>query len=819
MGVETDESMRPKESRRISLTTLNWLTGKVEQLRKKFAAVNLEQTTDRETLKKRTMRKIENNGTRKGSESDGDLVEMCRKYQICSNNRYTWISEPFETIVMDYGELMQANNIKIHRGSFDGENEPPRGLLLLPLSASTGQALLDFTEMGGYSLGRGSRVAKTATRALSRTHCMIYLENNCVYIKDCDSKTGTFVNGKLLGSSSATALGNFDIIQMGYGHNFEDYIQSMVIFLDKWNPKEFASIIQQLNSPARHSRTFSNSVSDLQLAAIEAEQQKKNSHVPLTTTSPLISSPKLTKITDHLNYSKPPVKSKPIVEAESETHEEEEIVFERPQPKVIVSEPTIQDSHVYRRAAVESPKNISQQPPKASAIPQQSPRNTPAISQSPRNTPVISQSQIESPTISQLYNPSAISSPRKAAETPKAAVPTSITETTNTSASSRIEASLVQKSPTRSAVEEVPLSSSPRSPKPKPRRVQKGLSKSAECLIEVELEEIVEEVEQRKKETNSSAANSKITAKMPIESALAARRSSLTPQVLNVAIPEFLKSENLKVPASSPAQDLLRRAKMMLTSGQEIHGKKLNLPVNKGRKYHLDKFRNEAQFTTIVQGAETKRFESFVDFGAATSDISDGLAESQLNRRESVQMVFNNFRVTWMMESLNRTSGNKLILQANKSNNEYSLAVEGRTEGSILKIGRIEMSKNFLKMSFQIDDEIYKGITGKEIDTKSSLPIKALQQLTYFYPHLELPSVEIEGPVATPSDKVTISLSTSKQVQPIGRIVFEGQKVSWTKRQMFYAVDLDTQKVEIDSLLCDAIQSAALLYCLRYHID
>lgn len=359
MGVETDGPMRPRESRRISLTTLNWLTGKVELLRKKFAAVNLEQTTTtgRETLKKRTMRKIEN----KGYESDGDLVEICRKYQICSDNRYTWIAEPFETIVMDYGELMQANSIEIHRGSFDGENEPPRGLLLLPLSASTGQALLDFTEMGGYSLGRGSRVAKTATRALSRTHCMIYLENNCVYIKDCDSKTGTFVNGKLLGSSSATALGNFDIIQMGYGHNFEDYIQSMVIFLDKWNPKEFASIIQQLNSPARHSRTFSNSVSDLQLAAIEAaEQQKKNSNFPSTTTSPLVSSPKLTKITGHSStYSKAQVKSKPIVEADSKTDEGDAIVFERSQPKVIfkpIIEPTIQDTHVYRRDAIESPK-------------------------------------------------------------------------------------------------------------------------------------------------------------------------------------------------------------------------------------------------------------------------------------------------------------------------------------------------------------------------------------------------------------------------------------------------------------------------------
>jgi hypothetical protein len=792
------------ESRRISLTTLEWLSGKVDSLRRKFSATNLEQT-DKDALKKRTMKKIENNGTRRVSESDGDLVEICKKYQICSTNRYTWISEPFETIVLEYGELVQTSQIEIHRETLIGENEPPKGLLLLPMSSATGQALLDFTEMGGYSLGRGSRVAKMATRALSRTHCMIYLENNCVYIKDCDSKTGTFVNGKLLGSSSPTPLENFDIIQMGYGQYFEDYIQSMVIFLDNWNSKAFASIIQHLNSPAIYSRTFSNSVNDLKMAEIESEQQKK------TVKSPLVSSPKLTEITGQAaNFKRTPIKSSTVIEADSETDDEakEAIVFEKPEPILKpISPQVIEMPHNEQFVVPSLPKERSpqiQKPQVEEIAPikvhyhRKGEDELVKVISSPKNADGI------------------ISSPRRVVEYFEVPSPSKTAEIRQVGVSLPYQSPQQSAGPASFSPEEGPLSLSPRPPKPKPRRVQKGLSKSADLLVEVELEEIVEEVEQRKKQEPKRTIT-----KMPIETALAARRTSVTQQpVLNVAIPEFLKSENLKIPASSPAQDLIFLAKMMKSSNSS---RKLNLPVGKKRKDRIDQFRREAQFTTIVQGAETKRFENFVDFGSVTSDISDGLAESHLNKKESIKIAFNNFKMTWTMESLNAVNGNKLIIQSsNAVKNNYFLAVEGKSDGSNTRICEIEMNfkaKNYMKISFKINDSIYKEVTGTEIDEKYCLPLRALEQLTYFYPHLEVPSVVIQGPIDSSTEKATINLVTSQKIQPIGRLVFEGQKVSWSKRQMLYALDLDTMKVEIDSLLCDTIQSAALLYCLRYHID
>jgi hypothetical protein len=796
------------ESRRISLTTLEWLSGKVDSLRRKFSATNIEKI-DKEVLKKRTMKKIDNNGTRRVSESDGDLVEICKKYQICSANRYTWISEPFETIVLEYGDLVQTSQIEIHRETLEGENEPPKGLLLLPMSRATGQALLDFTEMGGYSLGRGSRVAKMATRALSRTHCMIYLENNCVYIKDCDSKTGTFVNGKLLGSSSPTPLKNFDIIQMGYGTNFEDYIQSMVVFLDNWNSKAFASIIQHLNAnaPTMYSRTFSNSVSDLKTVEIESEQQKK------TVTSPLVSSPKLTEITGQAaNFKRTLIKSSPVIEADSETDNEakETIVFEKPEPIMKPTSPRVIEMPHYERVEVpplpveRSPQ--IQKPQVEEIVPikvhyhRKGEDHLVHVNSSPRNVDGL------------------IASPRKVVEYFEVPSPSKATEARQAEVSSPYQSP--QQSARRAASspepEEITFALSPRPPKPKPRRVQKGLSKSADLLVEVELEEIVEEVEQRKKQEPKRTIT-----KMPIETALAARRTSVTQQpVMNVAIPEFLKSENLKIPASSPAQDLIFLAKMMKSSNNP---RKLNLPVGKKRKDRIDQFIREAQFTTIVQGAETKRFENFVDFGSVTSDISDGLAESHLNKKESIKIAFNNFKMTWTMESLNVVSGNKLIIQSsNAVKNNYFLAVEGKSDGSSMRIGEIEMNfktKNYMKISFKINESIYKEVTGTEIDEKYCLPLRALEQLTYFYPHLEAPSLVIQGPIDSSTEKATITLVTSQKIQPIGRLVFEGQKVSWSKRQMVYALDLDTMKVEIDSLLCDTIQSAALLYCLRYHID
>ena len=845
-------------TRRISLNTLDWLSGKVETLRKKFSAAAHEQAELEayQKLNNNPKPKQQEIGGRKMSESDGDLLEICRKYQIASTNKYTWISEPFESIVIEYGDLLRANKIEIHRDSIDADGnalEPPRGILLLPLSSAAGQALLNFSEMGGFSLGRGSRVAKQASRALSRTHCMIYLENNRVYIKDCDSKTGTFVNGKLLGSSIPILLENFDIIQLGYGGSRDDYIQAMAVFLDDWNTKEFAASIQQLNSQQMSfSRTLSSDSLRTFYSDSDTEQPETTSNKKSLQTSPLVSSPKLTQITSH--------------QVKQMVPKEEVIVFEK--PRLIV--PELEKSPVEREPEV--PKREA-----APIIPVRKEQETP-IMKSPRMPEYAEAPKIQSEdfqvrtkmrdveaakVLANAFIETAPSTPVK--DTPIHQDYQSIKTPVHYSspASAKSDGYKVQyhrkdntsgvsttKVPSTPVVQQaqtatsthsqnkhtIPLvdtAMSPRPPIPRPRQMKKGLSKSAENLIEVELEEIAQEVEKKaaiketreSKETRETTAspiasvNKTKTAKMPLEAALSARKSSLQQPILNIEIPEFLKAENLKIPAISPAQELLASSKMMISCNQNKQ-RKISLPVGKKRPERIEKMRTEtAQFTTIVQGANTKRYETLVDFGSATSDISDGLAHSQLNKKDSLKSVVNNFRINLNLESLNQSTGNKMIVEANSSNG-YELSVE--SNAGKIRIGAVQIDwKNKLqaKVNFKIDDSVFKSISGQEIDRDTSLPLRALEQLSYFYPHLEIPSILIQGPPQSPSDKVTISLVTSKKSTQVGRIVFESQKVTWARRQMVYAVDLDTSLVEIDSLLSDTIQSVALLYCLRYHID
>lgn len=840
---EGNEEFNTNSTRRISVNTLEWLSGKVETLRRKFSAAAHEQSEIEAFQKIKPVKKQENR--RKMSESDGDLLEICQKYQIASANKYTWITEPFESIVLEYGDLLRANKIEIHRETVDADGnilEPPRGILLLPLSSATGQALLDFSEMGGFSLGRGSRVAKQASRALSRTHCMIYLENNCVYVKDCDSKTGTFVNGKLLGSSIPILLENFDIIQLGYGGNREDYIQAMAVFLDNWNTKEFAASIQQLNSAQMSfSRTFSSD--SLRTFCAKSEYEPSDAGVAAKKSlqnSPLVSSPKMTQIKSIPMEKESIVFERPV--------ELESIVFERPRPIASERSVTKKEAEIVQETFTRSPKmqEYAEAPRIQSSDFEPKVRDTRNIDTAKVLADALTETkpkpQAEDPMI--VFTPSNIEVAPRQAVSAKAdpykvqyhtsgaststipSTPLHQPQRSNYSQSARVATSYT--APLVDTTQQNELVSRP--PIPRPRQLKKGLSKSAENLIEVEIDEIVQEVEKKtvasKIETAKNESKSS-TVKLPLEAALSVRRPSVQQAILNVEIPEFLKAENLKIPAISPVQELLSSSKLMISCNQNMQ-RKIDLPTGKKRPERIEKMRREsAQFTTIVQGANTKRFETLVDFGSATSDISDGLAQScQASKSGSLKSVFNNFRVTWNLESLNQNTGNKLIISAS-GKNSYELMVEGRRNGNNaddakIKIGAVQMdlkNKLQMKVAFKIDDSTFKGITGKEVESETSLPLKALEQLSYFYPHLETPSILIQGPPSSPTDKVTISLVTSKKSSQIGRIVFESQKVSWTRRQMVYAVDLDTSQVEIDSLMADTIQSVALLYCLRYHID
>ena len=864
-----DEESNILSQRRISIGTLEWLNGKVETLRRKFSAA-----AQTEAEHKNYREKVANRSEtgRKLSTSDGDLIEICRKYQICSENKYTWISEPFESIVTEYGQLVRSEQIEIHRDSFEEPGMCARGVLLMPLSPSTGLALLDFSEMGGFSLGRGSRVAKKASRALSRNHCMIYLENNLVCLKDCDSKTGTFVNGRLLGSSVPTLLENFDIVQMGYGGNAEDFIQTMAVFLESWNPKEFAasSLSQQFNMQSSYSRTFSNSFATLKFDQSSEIGGKKM-------VSPLVSSPRLTQISGQ-------VIAKPELSIETETDFEEEpraILFEKPRPceieeinhysnlrtvkSPVDSETTISNdltgininssghsnskntycanisnahfntSNTHRNniANIVSPPPIPKQPSPQKQV-KKEPRQmkelfSPLVTECVETVPINS---LECTSHTQLSNQ-------------QQQQPTESNDQFKVNYHNCLEATSKVQTPKKSSRKidsALPLSASPRPPVPKPRQMKKGLSKSAECLIEMDLQELAlteneTEVEDKGKllepfNVSKSSHNQKTTGsvvttrtvKMPLQSALAARSPPLSLQqqkVLNVAIPDFLKTENLKIPAISPAQDLLIHYESAHRYSKNVQ-RKFGLAVSRKRGGRIEKSRDELKFEMVVQGANTKRFEFAIDFGSTNGDISDGFALGYINGKESVRMTFNNFRINWAIESLNSSTKSKLIL-SHQDRNCHELFMEGCSGADSFKIGIVEadLKKSFAKITFKIDDIAFKGITGAEIDTAHSLPLKALDQLTYFYPHLELPFITFQGSPNSPHTPVLIFMGgtgNKKSVQ-IGKLVFEAQKISWQRRLLIFAVDLDTKEVEIHSILCDSIQMAALLYCLRCHID
>lgn len=837
--------------RRISIGTLEWLNGKVESLRRKFSAAAHEQSDlDRLKLSSRPQRKF--------SAGDGDLIEMCEKYQICGASRYTRVWESFESIVTEYGKLVSSGQVEIYRDPSMGGDQQfscPRGILLLPLSSSAGQALLDFSEMGGFSLGRGSRVAPNASRSLSRTHCMIYLENNQVYLKDCDSKTGTFVNGKLLGSSVPTLLENFDIIQMGYGgndSNDSNYIQAMTIFLSAWNPKDLETVSisnRKLPLQSNYSRTFSNSVSTLM-----HDHADDDATIPeKKLMSPLVSSPRMNRIIGKDDEKAP-------------------IVFEMPRP---ISDFEITKMPTVPEIPTISPRELEDKSPKSKFVENSSKDVPPPLPKDPSpqrqaqihsNVGVYHQQQAEEDQEHQEqynynyrrqehYQPDpqeqeqykvhyhrsqatsiAHSPTRERAhviertESPKTLhqVKTPLQqESQSSTAQSPLKPQI---SATTQSNQPATLTSSPRPPVPKPRQMKKGLSKSAEVLIEMDLQELSMDEPKEPKETTatriveksaSETPGKKTTTvkKMPIETALAVRKSSLTPkseQVLTVDIPEFLKSENLKIPSISPAQNLLKRANFINGSGK---GKKLSMAVDGRRADKLERIRAKMQFSTIVQGATMKRFEIVLDFGSATCDISDGLAVSQVNKKDSLQVAFNNFRINWSLEALNLSNGCRVFSNAVGGRNNYNLMLEG--EGNKFKFGSIEtdLRKATTKMTFEIDDTTFKGVTGSEIDETQSLPLKALNQLTYFYPHLELPVIILQGIPDSPETKVSINLVTSKKSVQIGKLIFETQKISWSKRKMAFAVDLDSAEVEIDSVLSDSIQVAALLHCLRYHID
>jgi len=229
---------------------------------------------------------------------DGDLVTLCANYRRCAANKFTKISEPFDELVARFAVLylrepactVDGVQIQVHRGA-----SLPRGMFMFPLNRATGECLIDFGEVAGFSIGRGCRLVKQPNPLLSRSHCLIYMQNGGVLVEDCDSQSGTFLNGKLLGSSVSTPLRSFDVIQLGYPvkettsmEGTETAVQFAVIFLDSWEGKRAPSLSitgaspqAGVASPASTMKMCKTmSVASLPLSPSRAFEADDDEHVP-----------------------------------------------------------------------------------------------------------------------------------------------------------------------------------------------------------------------------------------------------------------------------------------------------------------------------------------------------------------------------------------------------------------------------------------------------------------------------------------------------------------------------------------------------------
>lgn len=694
-----DESV--SESRRSSLKTLEWISGKVDLMRRKFSAAAASSTESSRLAspKKPAFRPRVHEGVMESSQSraargtlDGGLLTLCEAYRQCGRNSYTVISAGFDTIVATFAALVEPTHITIHHQP----DEQPRGILLFPLNDVTGQALVDFAELGGFSVGRGSQMVKQANHLLSRSHCMIYLENGRVLVKDCDSRSGTFLCGRLLGSSVPTELRNFDIVQLGYdvvvGEERQSSgatnkaVQFLVVFLAGWDA---AALAGSLHRPVMsHSPTLSQSM------------------LALPSDDP-IGSPRLTEISAHSPSGKP------VSEAGNWSINTDAI-----------------------RSAPQSPMKKLERDEKWHA------------SQTVPNTPRLRPGRSGEIVFHDYRGAGAVSH-----------------------ATERLTGESVSH-----AVKELTDSLS--------RTVLQQPDHSVSQSAKRNLSRSMTDVQQKD-------------------------AGETTPLTVDVAA--LLKTQNIKIPAVSPMLAYLQ-------SVPRAGPGHFTLPVGKGRFERLERLRDKTQHHHTVTGNNV-RFESLVDFGLFSSDVSEGAGETR--RRgglSALRYVFNNYRVAWQMEAINEATGHTLRLEKRESRG-YTLSVEKGGGRQLVPLGTLsmDMTRFVARLCFDaLDDVTVAQLEGRTTEEPSS---SALRQLSYFYPHLEVPVVVLNGPPDADGRPATLHLQTSRESRPLGQLFFVRHKTDWTRHNLYWALDLMTDGVVIDSVLMDAINATVLLYCLRYHLD
>ncbi len=253
-------------------SSLQWITGKVEQLRKKFSPTEADRNEKPLSVKlsgssKNNAGNADNSASSPLSPSDTIFLKICKKYQKSAENKYCALDFAFDDLITQFSGLLEDIEM-IETG-----DELPRGVLLFPLSEATGLSILDFEQVGGYSLGRGSKLVQRGQENISRSHCLIYLNRDGLAVKDCDSHTGTFVCGRLIGSGVVVPLESFDIVQLGYSQRGpQETVQFLVVPLRNWNGRKFGEQMQSVASPISFTQSPTLSNSAFALNKIEFEQ-------------------------------------------------------------------------------------------------------------------------------------------------------------------------------------------------------------------------------------------------------------------------------------------------------------------------------------------------------------------------------------------------------------------------------------------------------------------------------------------------------------------------------------------------------------------
>jgi hypothetical protein len=726
---------------------------------------------------------------------DADLLKICTNYRRCSHNRFTSIKEPFDEIVNNFGDLIigpdrahDSHAIHIHRQTTS--NPLPNGVLLFPLNGATGECLIDFSEVTGFTIGRGCRLVKHPNPLLSRSHCMIFVEKEeAVFVKDCDSQSGTFLNGKLLASSTATSLNNFDIVQLGYpiagdnGQTNTAAIQFLVVFLAAWRGVSHEKLAEMAASaalsPASNSlklcKTLSASTLHLDSPNTLADNPIHSDPVPETALSLAPNSPNSPMLSE-ITANQPRQKTQSTLPSASVRTEhlraslgavqslQSAVPLEPNAANPVPRSDPIQWNDPIQRV------NLSQSSP---LVQKDDPVAVARIPMRPLSSPLAPSPRHASQTAPALRTVHSIQPSSETAHeaVPVAELPTEETEDVSfTLSASKSDGIMLEKS-----------------------RAKKNLSRSIEELI-------AEDQGLTSPELVSEAFVNKTRGVCVKVDEAAKRLEDEEKQRIIAMLPP-----GIKIPKTSPLSRFL--ALPMESSSALANPLASVLSVDKERIQRIEKrllFVSPCTTSTIL-----------FDFGSFISDISDGAAIAYTSRKlPSVQLAFNNYRNDWQI--IGHIAGTELRIEPAIYSNVYSLSIRNANSMEPIHLASIRFNRRKsaheygAQVDFDIADEDFRKFSGIE----PPIPLSLIHKLALFYPSLKTPRLRFIG---MPIGANHVRIRNEKDDE-IGTLLLAERKSDWSKHSAIMSLNLADDGLNEISLMRPVIEATALLYTLRYHL-